>query len=518
MEKNSLSLSFVSGLAERLKAANPERGRKQGSLLLPESKDEAREILASVVNNLPNSKVKRELESGGAGKEDSELTLWFYSAVLDGKARKRKRQKIDGKTKSSTEVSAPFYTSDSFTRVQDEVLNGKDDGWKSDRAHAIFVDPFAPAEILLDKCLTDACGNRLNALQDALRVQLSAFCSDESLAFFAVETASLTREMAAEFNITSLFNVRIVLQKLGLLAAGKEVIAAAAATEKSSMTPLKRFLPPPRSIRPELSYSEALSVALAEFCVAAGHMELELNDLVTLTPLLLRNTLARARFAFEVSSHSSLFAASASCCLLACRVCLRALILLSTVGHEPNCTMSYLYNALALRYVNYFLSQTLRWRGANAASHCAIEFEELRVGQKALLKLPYPSDLLEVFRNTNTLEVPKCARNMWMQLAAAAAAASKHHSTTVAAKGGLANCLLLHSNFKNGDGSSSHVQYDMNSDVVATRSLMTLMRARLKEGNFVNINNNRYDHDEELMTVTTPPKSFADTGKETSLR
>ncbi len=54
-------------------------------------------MLVNVVNNLPSGKVKRELELGGAGKEDSELTLWFYSAVLEGKAGKRKRQKIDGK-------------------------------------------------------------------------------------------------------------------------------------------------------------------------------------------------------------------------------------------------------------------------------------------------------------------------------------------------------------------------------------------------------------------------------------
>ncbi len=480
MVKNSLSFSFVSGLAERLHTANREKGGKQGGLLLPKSNADAREILASVVNSLPSSKVKLELESEGAGKKNSELTLWFCSAVLEGKAGKRKRQKNDEKM-GSTDNSTLFFTSDSFTRVQREVLSGEDDGvrWESDSAEAIFVDPFAPAEILLDKCLTDARGNRLKALQEALRVQLSAFCSDESLAIFAIETASLTREMAAEVNVELLLDVRVVLQKLGLLAAGKEVVAAA--TDKQSMAPFKRFLPSPRSIRPELSCTEALSVALAEYSIVSGHMGLEFNDLVTLTPLLLRNTLARARFAFEVPSHSSLPGSSVSCCLLACRVSLRALILLRTVGHEPSCTMSYLYNALALRYVNYFLSHSLRYRGTNAASHCTgAEHEELRAGQKALLKLPYPSDLLEILLNTNTLEVPKCARKMWIHLAAAAAASKQLPRSIVADEGGLASCLLLHSSFKN--GGSSHAQYDVNSDLAAMKALTIFLEALLREG------------------------------------
>ncbi len=499
MEQNSLPFSFVSGLAERLKTNSAERRRKKGGLLLPESKAEAREMLANVVKNLPGGKVKRELELGGAGKEDSELTLWFCSAALEGKAGKRKRQKIDGIKEGSTEVGAPlFFTSDSFTRAQHEVLSGECGGvgWESDHAKAIFMDPFASAEIILDKCLTDARGNRLKALQEALRVQLSAFCSDESLAIFAIEAASLTREMSSEVSIELLMAMRVVLQKLGLLAAGKGV-AAAAATNKSSTTPLNSFLPCPRSIRPELSYPEALSVALAEYSILTGHMGLELNDSVTLTPLLLRNTLARARFAFEVSSHSSLVGSSVSCHLLARRVCLRALILLRTVGHEPNCTLSYLYYALTLRYVNYSLSQTLKYPGTNAASRCiaSAEREELRAGQKALFKLPYPPGLLDIFRNAaNTIEVPKYAQNMWMYFASAAANDYKHHTITMDTEGGrgseLTSCLLLRSSFKNGGGGYSDVPCDVNNDLVVTRALMTWLRACLKEGKLINIQNN----------------------------
>ncbi len=65
--------------------------------------------------------------SRDAEKEDSELTLWLYSTVLEGgKAGKRNRKKIDEK-KGPKEVSVPVCTSHSFTWVQDEVLSGKCD-------------------------------------------------------------------------------------------------------------------------------------------------------------------------------------------------------------------------------------------------------------------------------------------------------------------------------------------------------------------------------------------------------